>query len=129
LEQYSRNIESNAHLRAFRKSKLHLLEQVRTHLGYGPRFVAHPEILDVLLASPPSQPCVPEPAKVMPAHPRFVKLHRFEAFCKPTVFNVVVQVRRAVPGLKQQATLPHHSHETFCLGVPSPKAIGTAAAS
>jgi hypothetical protein len=79
----SKNIESNAHLRAFRKSKRHLLEQVRILLGHGPRFVADPEILDVLLASPPSQPRVPEAAKGMPAHPRFVKLHGFEAFCKP----------------------------------------------
>ena len=92
----SRNIESNAHLRAFRKSKLHLLEQVRILLGHGPRSVAHPEILDVLLASAP-QPRVPETAKGVPAHPRFVKLDGFEAFCKPTFFNVVVQVRRAVP--------------------------------
>jgi hypothetical protein len=28
----------------------------------------------------------------MPAHPRFVKLHGCEAFCRPTFFNVVVQV-------------------------------------
>jgi hypothetical protein len=60
-------------LRAFRKSKLHLLEQVRILFGHGSRFVAHPEILDVLLASPPSQPRVSETAKGMPAHPRFVK--------------------------------------------------------
>jgi hypothetical protein len=63
--------------------------------------MVNPEILDVLLASPPSQPCVPETAKGMPAHSPFVKLHGFEAFCKPTFFNVVVQVRRAVPGLEQ----------------------------
>jgi hypothetical protein len=106
----SRNIESNAHLRAFRKSKLHLLEQVRILLGHGPRFVAHPEILDVLLASSPPQPRVPETAKGMPAHLRFVKLHGFEAFCKSTFFNVVVQVRRAVSGLEQQAILAAYEH-------------------
>ena len=78
---------------------------MRIQLGHGPRFVAHPEILDVLLASPPSQPGVPEAAKGMPAHPRFVNLHGLEAFCKPTFFDVVVQVRRAVPGLEQQAIL------------------------
>ena len=90
---------------AFRKSKLHFLEQVRIQFGHAPRFVAHPEIVDVLLASLPSQPRVPETAKGMPAHPRFVKLHGLEAFCKPTFFNVIVQVRRAVPGLEQQAIL------------------------
>jgi hypothetical protein len=26
----------------------------------------------------------------MPVHPRFVKLHGFEAYCKPTFFNVVL---------------------------------------
>jgi hypothetical protein len=53
---------------------------------------------------------LPETAKGMPAHPRFVKLHGFEAFCKPTFFNVVVQVRRAVPGLEQQAILAAYEH-------------------
>ena len=83
---------------------------MRIHLGHGPRFVAHSEIPDVLLASPLSQPRVPETAKGMPAHPRFLKLHGFEAFCKPTFFNVVVQVRRAVPGLEQQAILAAYEH-------------------
>jgi hypothetical protein len=110
LEQYKQEYRIQRPLARFRKSKLHLLEQVRIHFGHGPRFVAHPEILDVLLASPPSQPGVPETAKGMPAHPRFVKLHGFEAFCKPTVFNVVVQVRRAVPGLEQQAILAAYEH-------------------
>ena len=72
--------------------------------------MANPEILDVLLASPPSQPRVPETAKGVPAHPRFVKLHGYEALCKPTFFNVVVQVRRAVPGLEEQAILAAYEH-------------------
>ena len=97
-------------MRTFRKSKLLFLEQVRIQLGHGPRFMAKPEILDVLLASPPSQPRVPETAKGMPAHPLFVKLQGFEAFCKPPFFNVVVQVRRAVPGLEQQAIPAAYEH-------------------
>jgi len=67
------------------------------------RLMSHPEVVDVLLATLPSKPCFSESTECVPAHTRLIEAHRFEALIEPAGLQVVVQVRCAVPGLKQQS--------------------------
>jgi hypothetical protein len=71
-------------------------------LGAVVRVPAHPEVVDVLLASLSSQPRLPESAESVPTHAGLIEPHRFEPLCKPTCFETAVQVRRSVSVLEQQ---------------------------
>src|SRR3989442_13631670 len=75
----------------------------------------HPKIVDILLAPLTSQPRLAEAAEGVPAHAGFIKLHDFETFGEPSGFQVVVKVRRAVPGLEQQPLLaPDECSQVLC---------------
>ena len=62
--------------------------------------MAHPKIIEVVLAALAPEPCFAEPTKSMEAHTLFVESHRLEPRRKPALFKVVVQVWRAVSGLE-----------------------------
>jgi RNA polymerase sigma factor (sigma-70 family) len=55
------------------------------------RLVPHPEIVYVFLAPLSSKPRFSKSAEGMPAHPRFIDSHRFQAHGKPAGFKVVVE--------------------------------------
>jgi hypothetical protein len=61
--------------------------------GHGLRSVPYPKVVDVLQAAPTAKPRSAKALERVPAHPFAITFHLDEPRCRPTRFEIAVQMR------------------------------------